>query len=67
MTLSVDKAIPGLREALPHMREGAQWELYIPSSLSTPGIRKRGPHGFEPLIMTVELVSVVSAESASEP
>jgi FKBP-type peptidyl-prolyl cis-trans isomerase len=65
MTLTVDKAIPGLREALPHMREGAQWELYIPANLVSPGIRKRGRTGFEPLIMTVELISVLAAEPAN--
>lgn len=67
LTLSVDKAIPGLREALPHMSEGAQWELYIPARLAYPGVRKRGPYGFEPLILTVELISVITAEPASKP
>jgi uncharacterized protein YoxC len=60
-TFTVDEAIPALKEALPQMQEGAQWELYIPASLAYPGIRKRGPRGFEPLILTVELISVIAA------
>jgi FKBP-type peptidyl-prolyl cis-trans isomerase len=65
-TFIVDDAIPALKEALLHMEEGAQWELYIPPNLAFPGVRKRGPHGYEPLILTVELVSVVAAEPAEE-
>ena len=60
-TFTVDEAIPALKEALPQMQEGAQWELYIPASLAYPGVRKRGPRGFEPLILTVELISVIAA------
>jgi FKBP-type peptidyl-prolyl cis-trans isomerase/Domain amino terminal to FKBP-type peptidyl-prolyl isomerase len=59
-TFTVDEAIPALKEALPLMQEGAQWELYIPASLAYTGVRKRGPNGFEPLILTVELISVVA-------
>ncbi|MGD2056559.1 MAG: FKBP-type peptidyl-prolyl cis-trans isomerase, partial [Gammaproteobacteria bacterium] len=60
-TFTVDEAIPALKEALPLMQEGAQWELYIPARLAYPGVRKRGTRGFEPLILTVELISVVAA------
>jgi len=60
-TFTVDEAIPALKGALPLMQEGAQWELYIPASLAYPGTRKRGGGGFEPLILTVELISVVAA------
>jgi FKBP-type peptidyl-prolyl cis-trans isomerase len=60
-TFTVNEALPALKEALPLMQEGAQWELYIPARLAYPGIRKRGPRGFEPLILTVELISVVAA------
>jgi hypothetical protein len=62
-TFLVSEAIPGLREALQHMQENAQWELYIPPALISEGVRKRGKFGFEPLIYTVELLSVVSAQS----
>ncbi len=65
-TFTVDKAIPALKEALLNMEKGAQWELYIPANLAYPGVRKRGPYGFEPLILTVELISVVAAEPAKE-
>jgi FKBP-type peptidyl-prolyl cis-trans isomerase FklB len=63
---TVEETIPALEEALPRMQEGAQWELYIPPNLAFPGARKRGPHGFEPLILTVELISVIAADSANQ-
>lgn len=66
-TFTVDEATPALKEALPQMQVGAQWELYIPSNLAYPGVRKRSPYGFEPLILTVELLSVVAAEPANKP
>jgi predicted nucleic acid-binding Zn-ribbon protein len=65
--LAVKEAFPGLKEALLHMREGAQWELYIPARLAYQNVRKRGPYGYEPRILTVELVSVVPADDASQP
>jgi predicted nucleic acid-binding Zn-ribbon protein len=63
-SITVNEAIPALKEALSHMEEGAQWELYVPANLAYPGIRKRGSFGFEPLIMTVELISVVPEKPA---
>jgi len=66
-TFKVSEAIPALKEALLHMQEGAQWELYIPPNLAYPGTRKRGRFGFEPLILTVELVSVHAAVPAKQP
>jgi FKBP-type peptidyl-prolyl cis-trans isomerase len=65
-TFTVNEAIPALKEALQHMEVGAQWELYIPPALAYKGVRKRGPRGFEPLIMTVELISVVSPETSNK-
>lgn len=66
-TLAVNEAFPGLKEALLHMREGAQWELYVPAKLAYRNVRKRGPYGYEPRIITVELVSVAPAEDTSKP
>jgi FKBP-type peptidyl-prolyl cis-trans isomerase len=65
-SFTVDDAIPALKEALPRMQEGAQWELYIPPRLTYTGVRKRGPRGFEPLILTVELISVTTAEKGKD-
>ena len=65
-SFTVNEAIPALKEVLPRMREGAQWELYIPPELASKGIRKRGPRGFEPLILTVELLSVTPAEDSTD-
>ena len=66
-TLVVGDAFPGLKEALLHMEQGAQWELYIPAKLAYRNVRKRGPYGFEPRILTVELVSVVEAGHSDQP
>lgn len=66
-TLAVNEAFPGLKEALLRMREGAQWELYVPANLAYRNVRKRGPYGFEPRILTVELVSVVAAGNSRQP
>lgn len=62
----VSEAPPGLEEALQRMQEGAQWELYVPPALVSDGVRKRGRFGFEPLIYTVELLSVGTGDFASE-
>ena len=65
-SFTVNEAIPALKEVLPRMREGAQWELYIPPELASKGVRKRGPRGLEPLILTVELLSVTHAEDSTD-
>jgi hypothetical protein len=62
-TFIVNEALPGLREALQHMQENAQWELYVPPALTSDGVRRRGRFAFEPLIYTVELLSVTPAQS----
>lgn len=64
----VDELIPGLQEALLHMNEGAQWELYVPPKLAHRGIRKRGRGklAFEPIIYVVELKSVMEGGQAIE-
>jgi len=58
----VKKVIPGWREALPLMKEGAKWELYIPPELA---YGKRSPQNRIPpnsaLIYEVELLSVDEA------
>jgi FKBP-type peptidyl-prolyl cis-trans isomerase len=55
----VSELIPGWQEALQHMQEGAQWELYVPPSLATRGgTRKRSLVGMQPLIYQLELVSI---------
>ncbi len=60
---SVAEVIPGLREALQRMEEGARWELYVPPRLAHKGVRKRGRGklAFEPVIYVVELKSVISS------
>ena len=58
-TFGVGQVIPGWTEALQLMKEGDQWEIYIPSKL---GYGERGAGGKIPpnsaLIFEVELISV---------
>jgi FKBP-type peptidyl-prolyl cis-trans isomerase len=59
--LKMNKLLPGWQEALQHMKEGAQWELYMPPSLASRGTRRRGVAGMQPLICQLELVSISQA------
>lgn len=59
-TYSMSEVIPGWQEALLQMREGAEWELYVPPQLAQKGnIRKRGMTGFEPSVYLMELLQVI--------
>lgn len=59
----VDQVIAGWREALQHMQEGSQWELYIPPELAHRTETRDTP-GFLPLIYQIELISVSQADAA---
>jgi FKBP-type peptidyl-prolyl cis-trans isomerase len=64
----VNELNPGLKEALLKMKEGTQWELYIPPSLTHKGgVRKRGITGYEPHFYVVELISVIQADGEAKP
>lgn len=67
-TFAVNELTPGLKEALLQMEEGAQWELYIPPSLTHKGgARKRGITGYEPHFYVVELISVIPEGEDGNP
>jgi len=61
VTFGVDRVIPGWKEALPMMKEGAKWQLFVPAKL---GYGDRGAGPLIPpnstLIFEVELISVQS-------
>ncbi|MHB8784291.1 MAG: FKBP-type peptidyl-prolyl cis-trans isomerase [Desulfobacteria bacterium] len=61
VTLEVDRVIPGWKEALPMMKEGAKWRLCVPPKLAY-GERGAGPKipPESTLIFEVELISVRS-------
>jgi len=64
----VDELYPGLKEALLKMKEGGQWELYIPPALAQKGgTRKRGITGYEPHFYVVELISVIQSDGEDKP
>ena len=66
-TFTVDEVMPGWKEALLRMEEGAQWELYIPPDLAHTGrTRKRSMLGYKPLIYVIELKSVVSDQESGQ-
>ena len=61
-TFQVGRVIPGWKEALPMMKEGAKWQLFVPSELGY-GERGAGSAGIPPnsvLLFEVELISVQS-------
>jgi FKBP-type peptidyl-prolyl cis-trans isomerase len=60
-TVSMSEVNPAWQEALLKMREGAEWELYVPPQLANQGgVRKRGVTGFEPLVYLIELREVIA-------
>jgi len=55
VTFRVDEVIPGWTEALQMMKEGAQWQLYIPPDLA---FHSGGPLEHRTILFEVELISV---------
>jgi len=63
---SVSQLVPGLREVVPRMEEGARWEVYVsPDYAYRGGTRKRKRFGYEPLVYVVELRSVLEDENST--
>jgi FKBP-type peptidyl-prolyl cis-trans isomerase FklB len=56
--------MPGWREGLQLMKEGAHWELVVPSAL---GFEDRGPLKDRVVILDVELLKVGETEGAQTP
>jgi FKBP-type peptidyl-prolyl cis-trans isomerase FklB len=59
VTLAFDQLIPGWRQGLQLMREGAIYELYVPPTLAYD---REGPMANQTLIFTVELLEIASAD-----
>lgn len=53
---SLSQVIPGWREALPLMAEGAKWKLFVPPDLA---FGERGPLADQTVIFEVKLVKVL--------
>jgi FKBP-type peptidyl-prolyl cis-trans isomerase len=64
---SVSQLVPGLREVVPRMEEGARWEVYVSPDYAYRGggTRKRKTYGYEPLLYVVELRSVLDAGNST--
>jgi FKBP-type peptidyl-prolyl cis-trans isomerase len=63
---SVSQLVPGLREVVPRMEEGARWEVYLsPDYAYRGGVRQRKTYGYEPLLYVVELRSVLDAGNST--
>jgi FKBP-type peptidyl-prolyl cis-trans isomerase FklB len=57
--IPLDKVIPGWQEALPLMKEGSKWQLFIPSDLA---FGERGPLADRAVIYEIELIAVNPGE-----
>ena len=57
--IPLEKVIPGWREALPLMKEGAKWQLFIPADLA---FGERGPLADRTVIYEIELLEVKGGE-----
>lgn len=53
--IRIKDTVPGLREALVLMREGAHWQLFVPESLA---YGERGPLADQTVIFDLELLSI---------
>lgn len=64
MTITLGRVIPGWKEALQLMKEGAKWRLFIPAELAygTRGSSGIGPNST--LIFEVELIRVGAGQAA---
>lgn len=65
--IRVDSVIKGWQEALPRMREGAKWQLFVPPDLA---YGENGSQFIEPsstLIFDVELISVLKDAATPAP
>lgn len=59
-TYPLDKAIPGLKEVLPMMKEGAKWQIFIPATLA---FGDRGPLADQGVVIyEMELLTVQPAK-----
>lgn len=58
-TFALADVIPGWQQALPLMKEGAKWRLFVPADLAFGG---RGPLADRTVIYEVELLSVKPTE-----
>jgi len=59
VTFHVGAVIKGMSEALQLMKEGAEWQLFIPADLA---YGERGPVGERAVIFQLELISVKESE-----
>jgi FKBP-type peptidyl-prolyl cis-trans isomerase FklB len=57
--IPLDKVIPGWKEALPLMKEGARWQLFIPADLA---FGERGPLADRTVIYEIVLLTVKAGE-----
>ena len=54
-TIALNKVIPGWKEALQLMKEGARWQLFIPADLA---FGERGPLADRTVIYEIELIAI---------
>ncbi len=64
LTIALNKVMRGWQEALPLMKEGAKWELFIPSKLA---FGETGPLEGKVVLYEVELLAVEPAGAKVQP
>lgn len=63
-SFGVNRVIKGWTEALQLMKEGSQWELYIPANIAYGAVSRPKIPGNSVLVFDVELIEVVGAPQA---
>jgi len=67
-TFPLNGVIKGWQEALPLMKEGAKWEIYVPSELAYGARGAGGDIGpGETLIFEIELLKVEKPDQKKQP
>jgi len=54
----IDKALPGMQEALPMMKTGSKWKIFMPSEIAFGTEEVDGLPSGSPVVCEMELVSV---------
>ncbi|HEY2679101.1 MAG TPA: FKBP-type peptidyl-prolyl cis-trans isomerase [Steroidobacteraceae bacterium] len=66
VTMPLNGTLKGWQEALPLMKPGAKWQLFVPPALGYGAVPRPGIPGGSVLIFDVELVKVIPGEESKD-